>query len=86
MLVGRFTRPRQLRGWLSKGESSRDTKSFDAAGIFGAPQVLFVHMKPTHEAQNPMVYDKHRRTPFTNNTMSQRFRIPEDPDSSRGTS
>ena len=33
-----------------------------------------------------MVYDKHRRKPFTNNTMSQRFRIPEDPDPSRGTS
>ena len=62
------------------------SKTFDATGIFRGPEVLFVHMKPTHEAQNPMVYDKHRRTPFTNNTMSQRFRIPEDPDPSRGTS
>ena len=78
--------PRQVCGSRTKVESSGAPKSSDAAGIFGGTQVLFVHMKPTHEAQNPMVYDKHRRTPFTNNTMSQRFRIPEDPDPSRGTS
>ena len=52
-------------------------KTFDAAGIFGGPEVLSVHMKPTHEAQNPMVYGTHRRTPFANNTMSQAFAVSE---------
>ncbi len=64
----------------------KGAKTFDAAGIFGVPRVLFVHMKPTHEPQNPMVYDKHRRTPFTNNTMSQAFAVPECTALRRGTS
>ena len=78
--------PRQLRGSCAKAESSRSPKTFGATGIFGRPQVLFVHMKPTHEAQNPMVYGTHRRTPFTNNTMSQAFAVPECTASRRGTS
>ena len=65
---------------------AKELKTFDAAGIFGGPQVLFVHMKPTHEPQNPMVYDKHRRTPFTNNTMSQAYAVPECTATRRGTS
>ena len=43
-------------------------------------------MKPTHEAQNPMVYGTHRRTPFTNNTMSQAYAVPECTATRRGTS
>ena len=78
--------PRQLRGSRTKAELSRDTKSIDAAGIFVGPQVLFVHMKPTHEPQNPMVYGVHRRTPFTNNTMSQAYAVPEITATRRGTS
>ena len=78
--------PRQLRGSRTKAELSRDTKSFDDTGIFVGPQVLFVHMKPTHEAQNPMVYGTHRRTPFTNNTMSQAYAVPEITATRRGTS
>ena len=62
------------------------SETFDDTGIFGGPQVLFVHMKPTHEAQNPMVYGKHRRTPFTNNTMSQTYAVPECTSTRRGTS
>jgi len=69
-----------------QAESFRVPKTFDAAGIFGGPQVLFVHMKPTHEAQNPMVYGTHRRTPFMNNTMSQRYAVPECTALRRGTS
>ena len=64
----------------------KGAKTFDAAGIFGVPRVLFVHMKPTHEAQNPMVYGTHRRTPFMNNTMSQAFAVPECTALRRGTS
>ena len=78
--------PRQLRGSRTKAELSRDTKSFDDTGIFVGPQVLFVHMKPTHEPQNPMVYGTHRRTPFTNNTMSQAYAVPEITATRRGTS
>ena len=78
--------PRQLRGSRTKAESSRDTKPFAATGIFGGPQVLFVHMKPTHEAQNPMVYGVHRRTPFMNNTTSQAYAVPECTATRRGTS
>ena len=65
--------------WVAEG-----TKTFDAAGIFGRAEVLFVHMKPTHEPQNPMGYDTHRRTPFTNNTMSQDYAVPECTATRRG--
>jgi hypothetical protein len=41
-------------------------------------------MKPTHEAQNPMVYGIHRRTPFTNNTISQAYVVLECTATRRG--
>ena len=65
---------------------AKEPETINAAGIFGGPQVLFVHMKPTHEPQNPMVYGVHRRTPFMNNTMSQAFAVPECTATRRGTS
>ena len=61
-------------------------QTFDAAGIFVETQVLVVHMKPTHEAQNPMVYGTHRCTPFMNNTISQAYAVPECTATRRGAS